>query len=64
MTVSPDEPPMIEQILGTPESAIKWVVVVLLGKAGWNAIDRFLPVKHKGGVTQIIESGPGSVQER
>jgi len=36
------EPPMIEQILGTPESAIKWVVVVLIGKAGWEAIEKLV----------------------
>ena len=43
--MTPDEPPMIEQILGTPESAIKWLVVVLLGKAGWEIIESKLGKK-------------------
>jgi len=36
------EPPMIEQLVGTPEQAIKWVVVVLIGKAGWDAVGKLL----------------------
>jgi len=40
--MTPQEPPMIEQLLGTPESAIKWVVVVLIGKAGWDAIEKLV----------------------
>jgi len=36
--MTPQEPPMIEQILGTPESAMKWLVVAIGGLAAWEFI--------------------------
>jgi hypothetical protein len=47
MPITPD-PPVLEQWLGTPQEALQWVLVLLMGKAGWNLINTALPPPVKG----------------
>lgn len=56
---------IIHEWLGPPEELIGYIIVFLVGKAGWEAIEHFLGGgrRRRPGLTVIQESGPGGVQE-
>jgi hypothetical protein len=55
MPVSDPGTSTLVEWLGTPQEAAHWLLLLLMGKAGWNLIDNAIPVRRRGVGALVVQ---------